>query len=185
MLTKWVLHWWHRFRLSLDYLSMRMMDYLSSRHFIKVQLMLPCSSIYSRATEDSFGFTWCIWFYLVSKYHKVKYKKCDITCTIKNFQLDRFTKKELWAQFWVFHLYSFIEIEMTQSPNMPAIQKCLYKKSHHTPLQEPLSVCVGQLPSEELYYKCGKKPKLLIEYYCCEKHLLTLNWEAAILSLYI
>ena len=99
MLTKWVLHWWHRFRLSLDYLSMMMMDYLSSRHFIKVQLMLPCSSIYSRATEDSLGFTWCIWFYLVSKYHKVKYKKCDITCTIKNSQLDRLPKKNCEPNF--------------------------------------------------------------------------------------
>ena len=31
------------------------------------------------------------------------------------------------------------------------IQKCLYKNSHHTWLHWPLSVCVGQLPSEELY----------------------------------
>ena len=170
MLTKWVLHWWHRFRLSLDYLSMRMMDYLSSRHFIKVQLMLRCSSIYSRATEDSLGFTWCIWFYLVSKYNKVKYKKCAMTSYVPS-KMPNWTvlpNTHCSSQFWVFYLYSFIEIEhrnRNESPNKSAIQKCLYKKSHHTPLQEPLSVCVGQLPSEELYYKCGKKPKLLIQYY--------------------
>ena len=158
-----------------------MMDYLSSRHFIKVQLMLRCSSIYSRATEDSLGFTWCIWFYLVSKYHKVKYKKCAMTSYVPS-KMPNWTvlpNTHLSAQHWVFYLYSFIEIEhgnRNESPNKSAIQKCLYKKSHHTPLQEPLSVCVGQLPSEELYYKCGKNLSCLFGTISVKKKNICSPW---------